>query len=65
MSSLEWLKIKEGKTSGNPPKFQDSPIFSDLFHKKRMQDICMLLDAKMILEWAFHSVNLTAAKQPK
>ena len=32
---------------------------------KRIHDICMLLDARMILEWALHSVNLTAAKQPE
>jgi len=25
MPSFEWLKIKEGKTSGTPPKFQEFP----------------------------------------
>ena len=25
MPSFEWLKIKEGKTSGNPKKFQEFP----------------------------------------
>ena len=25
MPGFEWLKIKEGKTSGNPPKFQKFP----------------------------------------
>ena len=50
MPSFEWLKFKKGKPQEIP--------------QKRMHDICMLLDASMILEWAFHSVNLTAAKQP-
>ena len=64
MPSFEWLKIKEGKTSGNPQKFQEFPNPFCLV-SKRMHDICILLDARMILEWAFYSVNLTAAKRPK
>ena len=63
--SFEWLKFQEGKISGIPPKFQEFPNPFCLVSPKRMHDICMLLDARMILEWAFHSVNLTAAKQPK
>ena len=61
MPSFEWLKFKEGKTSGIPPKFQEFPNPFCLVSQK----ICMLLDARMILEWAFHSVNLAAAKWPK
>ena len=30
-----------------------------------MQDICLLVDARMILKWAVHSVNVTAAKVQK
>ena len=62
MQSFGWLKIKEGKTSGNP-KINSKP-FLFFFHKKK-HDICMLLGARMILEWAFYSVNLTATKRPK
>ena len=65
MPSFEWLKFQEGKTSGIPQKFQEFPSPFCLVSQKRMHDICMLLDARMILEWAFHSVNLTAAKRPK
>ena len=65
MPSFEWLKIKEGKTSGNPKKFQEFPNPFCLVSQKRMHDICMLIDARMILEWAFYSVNLTAAIRPK
>ena len=65
MPGFDWLKIKEGKTSLNPPNSRNSPILSVLFHKKRMHDICMLLDARMILEWALYSVNLLAAKRLK
>ena len=54
--SFEWLKIKEGKPQEIPQYSKNSP--------ERMHDICMLLDARIILEWAFHSVNLTAAKRP-
>ena len=54
MPSFEWLKIKEGKTSGILQKFQEFPNPFCLVLKKRMHDICMLLDARMILEWAFH-----------
>ena len=62
MPSFEWLKIKEGKTSGNPQQFQEFANPFCLVSRERMHDICMLLDARMILEWAFYSVNLTAAK---
>ena len=55
MPSFEWLKFKEGKTSGIPQKFQEFPNPFCLVSQKRMHDICMLLDARMILEWAFHS----------
>ena len=65
MPSFEWLKIKEGKTSGIPQKLQEFPNPFCFGSQKRMHDICMLLDARMILEWAFHSVNLAAAKWPK
>ena len=65
MPSFEWLKFKEGKTSGIPQKFQEFPNPFCLVSQKRMHDICMLLDARMILELAFHSVNLAAAKRPK
>ena len=65
MPSFEWLKFKEGKTSGIPQKFQEFPNPFCLVSQKRKHDICMLLDARMILEWAFHSVNLAAAKRPK
>ena len=65
MPSFEWLKFKEGKTSGIPQKFQEFPNPFCLVSQKRMHDICMLLDARMILEWAFHSVNLAPAKRPK
>ena len=65
MPSFEWLKIKEGKTSGNPQKLQEFPDPFRLVSQKEMHDICMLLDTRMILEWAFCTVNLTAAKQPK
>ena len=57
MPSFEWLKFKEGKTSGIPQKFQEFPNPFCLVSQKRMHDICMLLDARMILEWAFHSVK--------
>ena len=30
-----------------------------------MQDICLLVDARMLLKWAVHSVNVTAAKVQK
>ena len=30
-----------------------------------MQDICWLVDARMILKWAVHSVNVTTAKVQK
>ena len=30
-----------------------------------MQDICLLVDARMILKWAVHSVNVTAATYPE
>ena len=49
MPSFEWLKIKEGKI------FQEFPYPFCLVSQKRMHDICMLLDARMILEWAFSS----------
>ena len=65
MPSFEWLKIKEGETKGNPQKFQKFPIISGLFHKKRMHDICMLVNAKNVLEWPVLSANLAAAKLQK
>ena len=35
MPSFEWLKIKEGKTTGNPPKKnRNFTNIHDLFHKK-------------------------------
>ena len=55
---------KKGKSQGIPENSRISTIISDLFHKKRMHDICMLLDVKVILEWALHIVNLTAANGP-
>ena len=30
-----------------------------------MQDICLLVDARIILKWAVHSANVTAAKVQK
>ena len=39
MQSCEWLKIEEGKTSGNFLKSRNSPILSVLFHNKRMQNM--------------------------
>ena len=51
MPSFEWLKFKEGKTSGIPPK--------------RMHDMCMLLDARMILEWAFLLCEFGGCKTAK
>ena len=33
MLRFEWLKIEEGKTTGNPQR-----IISNWFHKKRMQN---------------------------
>ena len=65
MPSFEWLIIKEGETKGNPKQFQEFPNPFCLISQKRMHDICMLLDARMILEWAFYSVNWMAAKLPK
>ena len=65
MPGFDWLKIKEGKTSLNPPKFQEFPNPFCLVSQKRMHDICMLLDARMILEVAFYSLNLTAANRLK
>ena len=64
MPSFEWLKIQDGETKGNPPKnSRNSPIIFGLFHKKkRMRDICMLVNARNILEWPVLSVNFTAAK---
>ena len=43
MPSSEWLKIKEGKTSGNPKQFQEFQIISHLFHKKECMAIQVLL----------------------
>ena len=31
---------------------------------KKMHDICMLLDARVILEWALHFLNLTVENGP-
>ena len=55
MPSFERLKIKEGKI------FQEFPNPFCLVSQNRMHDICMLLDARIILEWDFSSVNLKAA----
>ena len=60
MASFEWLKIKEGKPKEIPTNSRNSQNLSVLFHKKRMHYICMLLDARMIVD-----LNLMAAKQPK
>ena len=44
-------------------KSRNYPIISALFHEK---DICLLVDTKMILKWAVHSVKaMTAAKLQK
>ena len=60
MPSFKWLKIIEGKLTGNPQNSRNSPNISYLFYEKRVNDICMLLDAMMIIERAVHSVNLMA-----
>ena len=65
MPSFEWLKIKEGETKGNPHKFQEFPNHFWLISYKRMHDICMLVNARNILEWPVLSVNLAAAKLQK
>ena len=57
MPSFKWLKIKEGETKGNPQKFQKLPIISGLFIKKKHY-ICLLVNARNILEWPVLSVNL-------
>ena len=50
-------------------KSKNSLIISASFHKKIMQDICLLVDARMIVssihKWAVHSVYVTAAKVQK
>ena len=43
-----------------PQNSRNSPIISGLFHKKRMHDICLLVNARNILEWPVLSVNLAA-----
>ena len=66
MSSFEWLKIKEGETKGNPFKIPGIPqSFLAYFIKKIKHDICMLVNARNILEWPVLSVNLAAAKLQK
>ena len=65
MPSFEWLKIKEGKTSGNSKKIQEFPNPFCLVSQKRMHDICMLLDARMILEWAFFLCEFDGCKTAK
>ena len=45
--------------------FRNSPKFLAYFIKKRMQEICLLVDARMILKWAVHSVKVTCAKLQK
>ena len=70
MPSFEctWLKIKEGETKGIPKKHPGIPqSFLAYFIKKRMHDICMVVNARNILEWPVLSVNLqlSAAKLQK
>ena len=57
MPSFEWLKIEEGETKGNPQKFQKFPNHFWLIHKKKHY-ICLLVNARNILEWPVLSVNL-------
>ena len=61
MPTFEWLKIKEREPKEIQRKSRSSSIISGLFHEKRMHDICMLLNARNILEWPVLSVNLAAA----
>ena len=65
MPGLEWLIINEGKTKGNPPKFQEFPHNFLLIPQKRMHDICLLIDASLVLRWAVHFVKLAAVKLQK
>ena len=66
MPSFEWLKNKEGSTTGNKKNPGIHQSFLTYLIKKGMHDICLLLDPRMILEWALHIVNLTTVhRTPK
>ena len=54
MPSFEWLKFKGGETKGNPQQLQEFP-----------NHLCLLVNARNILEWPLLSVNLAAAKLQK
>ena len=41
MPRLEWLIMKERKTTGNPQKFQEFQSFLTYFIKKRMHNIIL------------------------
>ena len=62
MPSFECLKFKDGKPKETSKDSRNFPIISDLFHKQRMHDICLKLNARMILEWPVSSINLAAAE---
>ena len=49
----------------NPQNSRNSPMVCALFDKNNKQDICLLVDARMILKWAVHFVNVTAANVQK
>ena len=61
MPSFEWLKIKERETKGNPPKFQEFPIISGLFHKKECMISLEMYRMKMgakVLRLNYNNVNI-------
>ena len=65
MPSFEWLKFQEGKTSGIPQKFQEFPNPFCLVSQKRMHDIYMLLDARMIFRMGFSLCEFGGCKTAK
>ena len=54
-------RIKE-KIAGNPKNIPGILQSIMTYTIKRIHDICMLLDARMILEWALHSVNFNESR---
>ena len=54
----------KGKQKEITKSSENSPIILT-YSIKRMRDICLLIDARVVLRWAVHSVKLASAKLQK
>ena len=57
--------MAENQRRENQRESPKIPGIPQTYFIKKMHDICRLVDARVILEWALHFVNLTDAKRPE